>query len=341
MNEKQNRQKPCQKPVKRAHPPFVGLLAAGVASYLAALCYLPTSGIFSTLPAAAVLALAASVFCQEKWEIYALMGVMPCAVTSLLGFSPKRAIFVGIACVFQSAFALFAKRAFLTYRKGRAAVKRKSLLIGIAATLLCLSSYLAAFGNPVSALMAQNRAKETAQERYDGIVTAHATHYDLFSRRYLTEIAFDAGEKGTRYYMSVPVRDDYDAFCRSMLYENAKDYFESQTTLERESVAVFLENDGRILSPETPFDTVKGDMEYLLELSGNILDKADFDVAAEQMKRFFALSDSFTYKSVTLTAKDADGVRYATVLAPDGVWSASEMADEKALKQKFAEALNA
>lgn len=59
MNEKQNRQKPCQKPVKRAYPPFVGLLAAGVASYITALCYLPTSGIFSTLPAAAVLALAA------------------------------------------------------------------------------------------------------------------------------------------------------------------------------------------------------------------------------------------------------------------------------------------
>ena len=71
------------------------------------------------------------------------------------------------------------------------------------------------------------------------------------------------------------------------------------------------------------------------------MDKADFDVAAEQMKRFFALSDSFVYKSVTLTAKDADGVRYATVLAPDGVWSASEKADEKVLKQKFAEALNA
>ena len=121
MNEKQNR----QKQVKRAYSPFVGLLAAGVASYLAALCYLPTSGIFSTLPAAAVLALAASVFCREKWELYALMGVMPCAVTSLLGFSPKRAIFVGIACVFQSAFALLAKRAFLTYRKGRAAVKKK------------------------------------------------------------------------------------------------------------------------------------------------------------------------------------------------------------------------
>ena len=47
------------------------------------------------------------------------------------------------------------------------------------------------------------------------------------------------------------------------------------------------------------------------------------------------------YKSVTLTAKDADGVRYATVLAPDGVWSESEKADEKVLKQKFAEALNA
>ena len=335
MNEKQNRQKPCQKPVKHAYPPFVGLLAAGVASYLAALCYLPTSGIFSTLPAAAVLALAASVFCREKWELYALMGVMPCAVTSLLGFSPKRAIFVGIACVFQSVFALLAKRAFLTYHKGRAAVKRKSLLIGIAATLLCLSAYLAAFGNPVNALMAQNRAKETAKERYDGIVTTHATHFDLFSRRYLTEITFDAGEKGTRYYMSVPARDDYDAFCRSAIYEKAKDYFEAQTTLGRESAAVFLENDGRILSPETPFDTVKGDMEYLLELSGNILDKADFDVAAEQMKRFFALSDSFVYKSVTLTAKDADGVRYATVLAPDGVWSASERTDEKALKDKF------
>ena len=36
-----------------------------------------------------------------------------------------------------------------------------------------------------------------------------------------------------------------------------------------------------------------------------------------------------------LTAKDADGVRYATVLAPDGVWSASERTDEKALKDKF------
>lgn len=110
------------------------------------------------------------------------MGVMPCVMTSLSGFSPKRAVFVGIACVFQSAFALFAKRAFLTYHKGCAAVKRKSLLVGIAATLFCLSAYLAAFGNPVSALMAQNRAKETAQERYDGLVTgARPRLTDLFS----------------------------------------------------------------------------------------------------------------------------------------------------------------
>lgn len=340
MNDKQTRRTPDKKP-GAPYCPFFGILAAGIASYITALCYLPTSGIFSTLPVAALLALAASRFCREKWEIYALMGVMPAVVTTLLGFSPKRAVFVGIACVFQSVFALSAKRAFVTYRKGRAAFRKKSLLIGIAATLLCLSSYLAAFGNPVGALLAQGKTTAKVSEKYAGIVSTHATHYDLFSRRYLTEITFDAGEKGVRYYMSVPVRDDYDAFCRSALYENAKDYFESQTTLERESVAVYLANDGRVLSTETPFDEVKGDMEYLLELSGNILDKADFDVAVEQMKRFFALSDSFAYKSVTLTAKDAAGIRYAAILAPDGVWSASEKADEKALKQKFAEALNA
>lgn len=319
MNNNQTKaQTTPRKTAKPAHP-FWGILAAGVASYLAALCYLPTSGIFSTLPAAAVLALAANIFCHEKWEIYTLMGVMPAVVMTLLGFSPRRAVFVGIACVFQSVFALLAKRAFLTYRKGSAAFRAKSLAIGIAATLLCLSSYLAAFGNPVSALISENRAKAAVKERYDGIVSTHATHYDAFSRSYLTEITFDAGEKGERYYLGVPNRDDYDGFCRAILYEKAKDYFESQTTLERESVSVLLENDGRVLSPETPFDEVKGDMEYSLVLSGGILDKEDFRIAVGQMKRFFELSDSFVYKSVTLSAVGETGERYSAVLA-DGLW---------------------
>ena len=156
MNDKQTRRTPDKKP-GTPYRPFFGILAAGIASYITALCYLPTSGIFSTLPVAALLALAASRFCREKWEIYVLMGIMPAVVPPLLGFSPKRAVFVGIACVFQSVFALFAKRAFVTYRNGRAAFRKKSLLIGIAATLLCLSSYLAAFGNPVGALLAQGK----------------------------------------------------------------------------------------------------------------------------------------------------------------------------------------
>lgn len=124
MNDKQTRRTPDKKP-GTPYRPFFGILAAGIASYITALCYLPTSGIFSTLPVAALLALAASRFCREKWEIYALMGVMPAVVTTLLGFSPKRAVFVGVACVFQSVFALFAKRAFVTYRKGPCGISQK------------------------------------------------------------------------------------------------------------------------------------------------------------------------------------------------------------------------
>ena len=37
------------------------------------------------------------------------------------------------------------------------------------------------------------------------------------------------------------------------------------------------------------------------------------------MKRFFELSDSFAYKSVTLTAVGETGEHYSAVLA-DGLW---------------------
>ena len=319
--------------------PFLGILAAGIAAYLTALCVLPTAGLLSTLPTAALFSLAASYFCRETWEIPTLMGVMPAVLTCLLGFSPKRAVWVGLACVLQSVLILLAKRAFRTVRKGSADVRTKSLAVGMAAAVLCLCAYLAAFGNPISALLSQNRARALVKERYDGIVSTKATYYEMLSHAYLTEITFEAGAFDTRYYLNAEARDDYDAFCREKLYDAAKDYFESQTTLERESTYVYLEKDERILSPETPFDAVRENMEYLLPLSGNILDKSDFESAVEQTKRFFALSDSFRYKSVTLYAGAENGEHYACVLT-DGTWSEIQTVEgekEKHLRQRFGE----
>lgn len=300
---------------------WVGILAAGIAAYLSALCALPSSGVFSALPTAAVLALVASFFCRERWLMYALMGCMPLCLVCLMGYTVKQAVLYSASCLVQTYLVLLAKRAYQTYKCGRAAVRKKSALVLGVCVLGTLLSWLLVFGNPISLKLAEAHTRRAAQEKYgDTVRVDGATHYDAFTHLYLTEISFEEAEIGKTYYMSLPERDDYADFCRERLYEEAADYFEKQTTLERDGIYVYVDERDMPLSPDTPLEAFRAEMEYLLPLSAGITDFEDFTVAVEQMKRFFALSDTFSFRSVTLASTGLDGEAYYAILSADRGW---------------------
>lgn len=304
----------------QAYSAWVGIVAAGIAAYLSAVCALPSSGVFSALPTAAVLAFAASFFCRERWLLYALMGCMPLCLVCLMGYTVGQAVLYGLSCLVQTYLVLLAKRAYQTCKRGRAAVRTKSAFVLGVCLLGTLLSWLLVFGNPVSLKLAEAHTRRAAQEKYgEAVRVERTTHYDALSHLYLTEVSFEEAETGKNYYMSLPKRDDYAAFCRERLYEGAADYFEKQTTLERDGVYVYVDEKNAPLSPDTPFEAFRAEMEYLLPLSAGITDLEDFTVAVEQMKRFFELSDTFSFRSVTLASTGVDGEAYYAVLSK-GDW---------------------
>ncbi len=310
-------------------PSAVGIVAAGIASYLTALAALPEAGWLSSLPTAGVLALVASHFCRkDRWQ-YAFMGCMPFCFTCLMGQPISRAVLCGLSCLAQTFFVLLAKRAFRTVRHEKAAVRTKSTIVLAASVIAALAAWLFVFGNPISLFLSQSRTMYLAEEKYaDAVQMKSSTHYDPFSRLYLTSVSFEQAERGTDYYMSLPTRDDYADFCRERLYQSARDYFEKQTTLERESVYVYLDENGAPLAPDTPFEAFRADMEYLLPLTAGITDVEDFKIAVEQTERFLTLSDTFEYRRVILAASGTDGEAYYAVLE-DGVWHFPQTGSEE------------
>lgn len=311
-------------------PSGVGLLVSGVTSYAAALCALPQAGWLSSLPTAGVLALVASFFCRDnRWQ-YAFMSCMPFCLTCLMGYDVKRALVCGLSCLAQCFFVLLAKRAFLTVRRGKAAVRTKSTVVLAVSVLAALAAWLLVFGNPISLAISRGSTRRMAEEKYaDTVRIGSTTHYDPFSGLYLTSVFFEQSERDTDYYMSLPTRDDYADFCRERLYQSARDYFEKQTTLERDGVYVYLDENGAPLAPDTPFEAYRADIEYLLPLTAGIADAEDFAIAVEQMRRFFVLSDTFDYRRVILAASGADGEAYYAVLDASGAWSFPQSGSEE------------
>ena len=297
-----------------------GVAAAGLCSYLTALCALPSSGLWSSLPTAAVLAAAAGFFCRDRRLICLLTGFMPFLLTCLYGFSLGRAVFIGAASLIMAWLGLLIRRAVITLRVG-INVQRRAAFVLVLAAAGVIAVWLSCFGNPFSAYAAGNRVRRTAAETYGEALEVKGTFYDAFSRRYLTEIRFEGADRAKRAYMSVPGRDDYADFCRERLYAEAADYFERMTTLERDGVFCYFEAEDLTLSPHTDIASVLARMEYLLPVTSAVTDGEDFRSVVSQLLRYLRLSDTFVYKSVTVTASDSDGTLYFAVLNPDGTLS--------------------
>ena len=82
------------------------IIISGICAYIAGICSLPSSGLLSTLPAAAVLSVIASFFCKNKVYIYSLMGIMPLLLNCLFDFGIKRAVASAIVFIASSVFAI-------------------------------------------------------------------------------------------------------------------------------------------------------------------------------------------------------------------------------------------
>ena len=99
------------------------IVVSGILSYIAAICSLPSTGIVSTLPVAAICAIVASFISSSHILIYILFGLMPLLLNCLYGFDLSRALFfavIGIitiffAILFKKKSAEFLPRVFVTF----------------------------------------------------------------------------------------------------------------------------------------------------------------------------------------------------------------------------------
>ena len=298
------------------------MAAAALFAYLAALCTLPSTGIWTTLPAAGLLAVAVSFICRSRKIICLFMGVMPLLLNCLYGFSLSRAVFAGVVCFVMAWLCILAKRAVITARKSRSAGERtvfcKSLAVLICSLVGTVAVWLACFGNPISAQIAGKSNARAVSEQYGEAVQTKSTYYDAFTHRYLTQIDFSGADGAQRYYYSAAGRDDYGTYCLEKLTEDAADYFERMTTLESDSVYVRLDREEVPLSADTDYTLYLDRFEYLLPVTVTITDAADFYSVVTQMLRYLTLSDSFVYRSITLAANGTDETPYLAYLSSDG-----------------------
>ena len=302
------------KPTAKAASDFGvrAIIAAVLFAYLTALAALPTAGLWSTLPAAAVFAVLASFFCRKRAVIYVLMGVAPFAVICLDGFSLARAFVSGVVCMVMAYLGILAKRAFLTLRKAKRGsdrvVMRKAAVMLAVSVILTAAVWLGFFGNPIGGLLAKAGNQRFVSEAYGDTVCTGYTYYDPFERAYLTQITFDEGEKAETYYVSPKGRDDYYSFCEARLLEDAKIYFEQMTTLSRDSVSCAFADGNLKLTPATSLDAVLERIDYVYEVSLPVPDEAEFDAICENLSPYFYLSDTFVYHSVGVRAQDGSKI---------------------------------
>ena len=90
------------------------IITAVVCAYISAVCTVPTSGIFTSIPITLILAVVASFICKKRIMIYTCMFVCPIVLNALNRVSVVRCIVVGVVCLGIAFFAILAKRGLLT-----------------------------------------------------------------------------------------------------------------------------------------------------------------------------------------------------------------------------------
>ena len=314
----------------------LGIVLAVFLAFFASLAVLPSSGLAATLPISFILAIAASFICREKYIVPASFLAMPLLITSFYGFGVGRAILSAAALLVISLFAVLLRRAVMTAanakKRSDGGIFKKSVLVCVLSILAALAVGVIAFGNLFSALSARSANAAYVDEKYGEKVETGYTYYDFYSHSYLTKIDFEGAQSGAVYCVGAD-RDDYDTACKSELYEAAKDYFNSKTTLSPDSVYVYLDSADRALTYGEDFEKYLGEYEYLYVIPEFIADEEDFSAAFDSVTEYLGLSDTFTYRSITVAADNGAGELFMRVLTREGVTDKKESVSE--LKIKF------
>ncbi len=314
---------------------------SGICAYLCAICTLPSSGIATTLPAAFVLSVLGSVFCKTKWMIYAFFTAMPLLLNCLYGFPFSRAVSIAAISLVSAFFGVLTKRAVQTVvyarKKRNDSVVIKGGIVLVLSFAVSVALWLAFSGNPVSAMIQSAKNKDYISEKYADAVQTSYTYFDLEKRLYLTKVTFEAQPVGEEYYVSYPCVDEYENYCLELVSADAKKYFKGQTTLDTERVKCYLDTSDIAISPDENYKDHLSEFEYLVEISDEITGLKGFRSTYGHLSDYIYLSDTFEYKSVTFSGKDANGNSYFAHIKK-GEMPRYVFADEKfeqEINQKF------
>lgn len=289
----------------------IGIFASVVLAYISAVCTLPSSGIVSTFPVTAIMAIIVSFICKKRNYIYTSFTIMPFLTTLLFGFNIKRAIIVSILSIIITFFAILAKRAILTaIKSNNAATAGKCRTIFAVAVFFTLSTWLIGYGNPVSFVNSENRNSNFARERYADAVEIKTTFFDINSFSYLTEISFENASSGKHYYICDGKRDDYIDFHINETFLDAKDIFSSKTALPANCLECYINKDEFVFGGKEKLNENLMNTEYLVIREEAVPDMDGFKDLYNNLMMFAMASDDLKYKSITMTATGLDGKAY-------------------------------
>lgn len=288
------------------------VIAVGILAYITAICTLPSSGIWTSLPVAFLLSYLAAYVCASRVVIYAMMTVLPLTLNLLFGFELRHATVAAAYGLVSSFLAVLAKRALYTAKVSRqkknGGIYTKSVTVLAVSVVAGAAVWLVCFGNPVSAVVAKGNNTAYVKENYGDAVRCGYT-YHFFGEGYVTEITFEQAENGKAYYISGG-RDDYYQFVAERLYVEASDYFERQTTIDADGVKCYIDGKRLGITPDSDYMEYLDEYEYFVEISQIVTDADSFRRVYENVSDFTDMSDTFRYKSVTVCAKDAEGNSY-------------------------------
>lgn len=313
----------------------LGIPAAVILAYIGSVCALPSSGLLTTIPFAVIFAAITSFICKDRKIIYIAVAVMNILTTVLMGYDLKRAVISAIIATASTYFAILCKRAFITFKKtDKKNIKGKSKVVLVISAVICILIWLVFLGNPVSFMLAQDKNTAVAEEKYPGKLETGATFFDVTRFEYVTEITFDAGLPGEKYYISTGKTDDYIGFHIEETLMDAADYFSGRTALPAEALKCYIAKEDFIFGETRENNANYKNTEYLMERSEIVTGMDGFEDLYESLTVYAKQSEDLVYKSFTMTAKDMNGKTYYAhkELGKDVVFFADHIENEPFIK---------